>query len=108
MAMDGRIKSQDGPFVIGRLIGNKNAQRVVLDRFMGAWDSIISTFPPMLIRRTLGTLWTANRYASEIHTFFDGKTVKHADKALAQQLENLDAMSAFRARAEADLAAYLS
>ncbi len=108
MAMDGRIKSQDGPFVIGRLIGNKDAQRVVLDRFMGAWDTIVSTFPPMLIRRTFGMLWTATRYTSEIHAFFDGKSVKHADKALAQQLENLDAMTAFRARAEADLVAYLS
>jgi puromycin-sensitive aminopeptidase len=107
MAIDGRIKSQDGPFVIGRLIGNKDAQRVVLDRFLGAWDTIVSTFPPMLIRRTLGLLWTASRYAPDIHAFFDGKTVKHAEKALAQQLENLDAMTTLRARAAADLAAYL-
>ena len=108
MAMDGRIKSQDGPFVIGRLIANKDAQRVVLDRFTGAWDTIVSRFPPMLIRRTLGLLWTASRYADDIHAFFDGRTVKHAEKALAQELEKLDAMAAFRSRADADLADYLS
>jgi puromycin-sensitive aminopeptidase len=108
MALDGRIKSQNAPFVVGRLIANKHAKRIVLDRFLESWDTIVSRFPPMLIRRTLGMLWTASGFASEIHAFFDGKTVRHAEKALPQAMDRLDTMAALRVRAEADLAEYLS
>jgi puromycin-sensitive aminopeptidase len=107
MALDGRIKSQDAPFVVGRLLANRAAQHRVWDRFTADWDTIVSTFPPMLIRRTLGLLWTTSRFAPEVHGFFDGKTVRHADKALAQALDRLDAMAAFRSRAAGDLSAYL-
>ncbi len=107
MALDGRIRTQDAPFVVARMFANPATQAVVVDHFIDDWDAIVSTFPPMLIRRSLTFLWTASDHASKIHAFFDGRTVRHAEKALPQELEKLDVAVAFRERAGADLAAYL-
>ena len=108
MALDGRIRTQNAPFVVERLLENRTASRVAWDLFTHRWDEQVRAFPPMLLKRTLGTLWTLSDMAGEVHAFFDPRTVPHAEKAIAQELERLDAMAAFRDRAGRQLAVYLA
>jgi puromycin-sensitive aminopeptidase len=108
MTLDGRIKSQDAPFVVNGLLANSTVRPVVWDRYTTDWETILSTFPPMLIRRTFQSLWTASDIADDVHAFFDGKTVRHAGKALEQALDLLDAMTAFRKRSTDHLTSYLA
>ncbi|NIA25048.1 MAG: M1 family peptidase [Gammaproteobacteria bacterium] len=108
MALDGRIKTQDAPFVVEQLLASRTAGRTAWNLYTHRWDEQVRVFPPMLLKRTLGTLWTLSNAADEVHAFFDGRTVHHAEKALAQELERLDVMAAFRERAGEQLAAYLA
>jgi len=108
MALDGRIRTQNAPFVVEQLLANHTASRVAWDLYTHHWDEQVRTFPPSLLKRTLGTLWTLSDMADEVHAFFDRRTVRHAEKAVAQELERLDAMAAFRDRVGRALAVYLA
>ena len=108
MALDGRIRTQNAPFVVELLLANRSASRVAWDLYTHHWDDQVRAFPPSLLKRTLGTLWTLSDMADEVHAFFDRRTVRHAEKAVTQELERLDAMAAFRDRASEQLVVYLT
>ena len=107
MAFDGRIRTQNAPFVVEQLLGNRTAAHTVWDLYTRNWDELVRTFPPMLLRRTMGTLWTLSDAVEQVHAFFDGRSVRHAEKAILQELGRLDAMAALRKRAAERLVAHL-
>ncbi len=107
MALDGRIKNQNAPFVVEQLLANRATAGTAWRLYTEHWDEQLRLFPPMLLRRTMGTLWTLADRAGDVHGFFDGRTVRHADKALTQELDRLDAMAALRTRAAERLASHL-
>lgn len=105
--LDGRIRTQNGPFVVAQLLGNRETKGTAWDLYSGHWDEQVELFPPMLLRRTFQNLWALNDRPQEVHRFFRGRVVKHAEKALAQELERLDVMTAYRKNVTDALARYL-
>ena len=98
--LDGRIRSQDGAWVISSLLGNREAGPALWARVRRSWDEVIAAFPPMTLRRLVEGLPALSRpdTAADVKGFFAETPLPQASKALAQNLELLEVMVAARER----------
>ena len=90
MTLDGRIRTANGPMVIGQLLANETNGDLAWQLIKDNWDVIVERFPPMILKRAVETIWTRHDQADDIRAFLATHQVPHSDKAVAQALERLD------------------
>ncbi len=110
MTLDGRIRTQDGPFTVSRLLANKTAGIRTWELVKAHWDRIIAAFPVFTLRYLFYHLPALSRpeLAADVEAFFVGREVPYAAKALEQRLELLRVSVALREREASRLPAHLS
>jgi len=98
--LDGRIRNQDGSWVAGALFGNRQAGGDLWKEVRTRWQECVEAFPPMTFRRLIEGISALSRpdVAADVKAFFAETPVPTADKALAQNLELLEANLAARER----------
>lgn len=98
--LDGRIRNQDGSWVCGSLFGNRRAGGDLWREVRTRWQECVDVFPPMTFRRLIEGISALSRpdVAADVKAFFAETPVPTADKAVAQNLELLDANLAARER----------
>jgi len=98
--LDGRIRNQDGSWVNGALFGNRRAGGDLWREVRTRWQECVDAFPPMTFRRLIEGISALSRpeVAADVKAFFAETPVPMADKALAQNLELLEANLAARER----------
>jgi puromycin-sensitive aminopeptidase len=99
-ARSGTIRSQDVSWVVARLFGNRvsgpHAWRVV----RSDWSAFLDQIPPMTLRRLVEGLSSLSQpeVAADVQAFFAETPMPAIAKAVAQNLEKLEARVALRAR----------
>ncbi|MHB8573821.1 MAG: M1 family metallopeptidase [Dehalococcoidia bacterium] len=109
-ALDGEIRTQDAPFIVGGMFSNSDATETAW-RFMTAhWDEMLERYPDNTIMRMADGVVAMTRpeLADEVEAFFKDHHVPDAGKRLDQALERMRIGVDFRAREEGNLARYLS
>jgi len=91
--IDGRIRNQDGSWVQASLLGNRQAGGDNWAEVRRRWDETVEVCPPMTFRRLAEGLPALSRpeVAADVKAFFAETPVPMADKAIAQNLELLEA-----------------
>jgi puromycin-sensitive aminopeptidase len=107
MVLDGRIRTSNGPMVVGQLLANETNGDLVWDLIKGNWDRLIELFPPMILKRAVDTIWTRHDQADDVRAFLASHEVPHSEKAIAQALERLDIAEGLANREANRLAGYL-
>lgn len=107
--VDGTIRTQDGPWVVGALYGNRMSGPAAWEESRRRWDEILDRFPPMGMRYVVNGLSALSRpeVAADVQGFFAETTVPRAAKATAQNLELLEAHVAARARESEGVSRFL-
>lgn len=107
---DGRIRSQDGSWVQGALLRNRQAGPELWSKVRRRWGEAAATFPPMTFRRLVEGFSALSQpeVAADLKGFFAETPVPTATKALAQNLELLDANLATREREAKAVGAWLA
>lgn len=101
----GRVRSQDASWVTAQLMGHRVAGADVWKQVRQDWDGLTAKMPPMTIRRVVDGLPALSQpeVAADIQAFFAEHPLPAAAKALAQNLEKLQAMVALRQREQGNL-----
>ena len=89
--LSAEVRTQDAPYLLGQLLGNRYAARATWAFVVENWDAINDAFPSNTIVRMLSTVptFTDADLAAEVRAFFDSHPVPQAAKTLAQILEKL-------------------
>ena len=97
---DGRIRNQDGSWVQASLMSNRDAGAELWAEVRRRWDEAEASFPPMTFRRLVEGLPALShpQVAADVKAFFAETPVPHASKALAQNIELMEANVTARAR----------
>lgn len=100
MALDGSIRTQDAPYVLGSAISHREHGRAAWDFVTGNWDAINTQYPENSIGRLVGGVRSLSKPADaeNVKTFLKDHPVPQSDKQVAQHLERLDINVDFRAR----------
>lgn len=117
--LDGRIRSQDAAWVVGRLLGGKATGPYAWGRVKERWKDLVAAMPPLTVRRMLegasgapdpGGLAALSdpEVAADVEAFFSDREMPGAQKALTQSLERLRANVALRSRERDRLGRYLA
>ncbi len=107
MTLDGRIRTSNGPMVIGRLLASESHGDQAWELIKDHWETIIGRFPPMIIKRAVETIWTRHDRADDVRAFLATHEVPHSEKAIAQALERLDVAEGLARRESNRLTGYL-
>ena len=107
MTLDGRIRTSNGPMVIGQLLANATSGDRAWELIKDNWDVIIERFPPMILKRAVETIWTRHDEADDIRAFLATHEVPSSEKAVAQALERLDVAEGLAKRESNRLTGYL-
>jgi len=110
MCLSGEVRTQDAPYLVGDILGDRVGARLALAFIEDHWDALIDRFPDNSIDRMLdGIAALADPdLAPRIHRFLDAHPVPQAAKQIAQARERLDINVAFRRRIESDLASLMA
>ena len=97
---DGRIRSQDGSWVQASLMSNRDAGADLWAEIRRRWDEAMKMFPPMTFRRLMEGLPALSQpqVAADVKAFFAETPVPQANKAMAQNIELMEANVAARQR----------
>jgi len=106
---DGRIRNQDGAWVLASLLRNRSAGPDLWGEVRRRWSECLDTFPPMTFRRLVEGVSALSRpeTVADVKAFFSETPVPMAAKALAQNLELLDANLGTRQREVEAVGAWL-
>ena len=107
MTLDGRIRISNGPMVIGQLLRNEWVGGEAWELIKEHWDTIMERFPPMIIKRSVETIWTRHDQADDVRAFLEHHPMPHSEKAVAQALERLDVAESLARRESNRLTGYL-
>ena len=108
MTLDGRIRTSNGPMVVGRLLAGETNGDLAWELIKINWDRLLELFPPMILKRAVETIWTRHNRADDVRAFLATHEVPHSDKAIAQALERLDVAEGLAKRESNRLSAYLN
>lgn len=110
MAM-GEVRTQDGPFLIQRLLTNRAVGHTAWAEVEGAWDAMSERFPPHLLPRMLDgakVLCSSPELADRVTTFIVGHPMSAGARTIEQTLERLAVNVAFGRREGSRLAECLT
>ncbi len=107
-ALDGSVRTQDGPYLIRRALVNRRCGPEAWDFLSEHWDRLLSIFPTnySLARMLEGvTALDRDGLAARVHDFMAAHPLPQGAKQVAQHLERLDINVALRERESDRLAA---
>ena len=109
-ALGGEIKTQDGAWVIARMMMHRSVGADVWRLVQERWEEIVAVLPPVTLRNILSGLSSLStpELAAEVEAFFADREVPSGAKTLAQKLEQLRANVALGQREAERLVAELS
>jgi puromycin-sensitive aminopeptidase len=105
----GEIRSQNAPFVLLHLLGNREVNDLAWSFVKERWDQVVERFPDNTIPRLLGGVVALStpEQAADVEAFVAAHPVPQAAKTVEQHLERLRVNVAFRQREAARLAEHL-
>ncbi|HVL03505.1 MAG TPA: M1 family metallopeptidase, partial [Acidimicrobiales bacterium] len=100
MSLTDDIRSQNAPYVVGRLLGNRHAGSLAWTFVEEHWDAMNTRFPDNAIPRMLGgiTALSTPELATRVEAFLDEHPVPQGAQTVAQHRERLRVNVALRAR----------
>ncbi len=109
MCLDGEIKSQDGPFVVGRALSNRRVTAPTWAFVEAHWEDFQAKFPSNTISRLVGAITTITDapLAARVERFLDEHPVPQGAKTVTQNREKMGVMVALAQREAAPFAAAL-
>jgi hypothetical protein len=110
MALNGRIRSQDGGWVIAGLLANQSTADHIWTRVTEQWKELTSLLPPATQRYLVHSLpaMVEPGLARRTEAFFSETGFPVAAKSLSQKLELQQAMVALGRREKERLDIFLS
>ncbi len=110
MTLNGEIRTQDAPYLVGFAMGNDDQGERVWRFVTEHWDEMLEAFPDNAIVRMAGGIRALSKpdIAAEIEKFFETHKVPTGELTMQQHLEKLRVNVALRERESASLAEALS
>jgi puromycin-sensitive aminopeptidase len=105
MTMNGAIRTQDAPYLLGFTLTNRDQGPMVWEFIKENWDEILKSFPDNSIVRMAGGIraLTKPEIAADVAKFFEAHKVPTGELTMQQQLEKLRVNVALRERESANL-----
>ncbi|MDQ1396398.1 MAG: tricorn protease interacting factor [Acidimicrobiaceae bacterium] len=109
LALSGDVRTQNAPYLVGIVLGNRAATDLAWGFLEDQWDTMLARFPSNSITRMLeGIAYQADAgLASRARAFLAAHPVGQGQKLIGQTLERLDVNVAFRNREATGLASAL-
>jgi puromycin-sensitive aminopeptidase len=100
------VKTQNAPFVLGRMISQRDHGNLAWDELRKRWDAAIARFPDNTIGRMVENVksLTLPHERADVAAFFSEHDIPQAAKALQQTLDRQTINVALRERATESLA----
>lgn len=100
MTLTDDIRSQNGPYVLLRLLSNRQAGWPVWEFISGHWDELLEKFPSNSISRMLGGITAISKpdEALRVSQFLADHQIAQGKKVIDQHLERQRVQIAFRER----------
>ena len=97
---EGRVRSQDGAYVLGRALANNSASAAVWAYVSDRWDDLADRYPANAIPRLLEGVQSIGDpgVADAIDAFFETHSLPQAGQTLFQHLERMSVTVALRTR----------
>ena len=110
MAVDGRVRTQDAPYLLGRALGHREHGPVAWAFIRDRWAQLGEQFPSNSIPRMLEGIRSLSQpeVADDVRSFLADHPVPQGAKTVEQHLERLSINVELRAREAPRLAAALS
>ncbi len=104
--IDGEIRTQDAPFIVGACLGNVYNREIAWDFVKTNWEKMDQLFPKQGVRRMCGGIVSlaTPELERDVREFFATRHVDLGGKTLEQYLEQLRIAVSFRERVRASLA----
>ncbi len=98
--INGDIRTQDAPFVVGALMMNVYGREVAWEFVKANWDQMDQLFPKQGLRRMCGGIvaLATPELEQDVHEFFTARKIDLGGKTLDQYLEQLRVAVSFRER----------
>ncbi len=98
--INGEIRTQDGPFIVGALMGNVYGRERAWEFVKANWEQMDRLFPKQGLRRMCGGIagLVTPELEQDVHAFFSSRKINLGGKTLDQYLEQLRVAVSFRER----------
>ncbi len=108
-ALDGGVRTQDGPFVVSAVLQNVYGRSRAWEFVKRHWDEMDRLFPKQGLRRMCAgiTALATPELERDVTAFFESRKIDLGGRVLAQYIEQLRVFTAFRARSLDELSRYL-
>ncbi len=105
MTLNGEIRTQDSPYLIGYALSNRDQGEQVWRFVSENWDQMLEAFPDNAIVRMAGGIRSFSKpeMAAEVEKFFETHKVPTGELTMQQHLEKLRVNVALRQREAANL-----
>lgn len=103
--IDGEIRTQDAPFIVGACLGNAYNRELAWNFVKTNWEKMDQLFPKQGVRRMCGGIVSlaTPELERDVQEFFASRNIDLGGKTLEQYLEQLRVAVAFRERVRASL-----
>jgi puromycin-sensitive aminopeptidase len=107
--IDGEIRTQDAPFIVGASLGNVYGRELAWEFVKKNWDQMDRLFPKQGLRRMCGGIagLATPELEQDVREFFTSRKIDLGGKTLEQYLEQLQIAVTFRERNGTALQHYL-
>ncbi len=107
--LNGEIRTQDGPFLVGAILGSVYGRELAWNFVKINWDTMDRLFPKNGLRRMCGGIvgLATPELERDVREFFTSRKIDLGGKTLEQYLEQLRVLVRFRERSGAALRSYL-
>ncbi len=107
--INGEIRTQDAPFMVGALLTNVDGRELAWEFVKANWDQMDRLFPKQGLRRMCGGIvgLATQELEEDVRAFFSSRKIDLGGKTLEQYLEQLRVAVSFREREGRTLGATL-
>ncbi|MEW6245818.1 MAG: M1 family metallopeptidase [Nitrospirota bacterium] len=107
--LNGEIRTQDGPFLVGAILGSVYGRELAWNFVKINWDTMDRLFPKNGLRRMCGGIvgLATPELERDVREFFTSRKIDLGGKTLDQYLEQLRVVVRFRERSGTELRGYL-
>ena len=110
MWLNGEVRTQDSPYLVGACLTNRNQGEVAWEFVKENWDEMLREYPDNSIVRMVGGIRSLSKrdLARDVEGFFATHSVPTGELTLAQHLERLSVNVAMREREVSRLSEWLT